>query len=229
MSQYFARVFLKILDSSIAENYRARHLFEDFFKLADWKTGIVDATRETISRRLNIPIDELNELIEVLESPDPKSRNANGDGRRLARLDPNRDWGWKIVNWEDYNKTATRVYKTNLMAAHRERKAATPPQDIETANDVDGVNSVPWASVKAWLDDARANGADYTEDETREAFLFFRGNGWKIGKNPVIDYRAAIERQITSDRSRKTRPALVNPRQNQVSIVGDHASPNGSL
>ena len=49
----YARVFVKILDSSIAENWQARHVFEDMLKLAD--DGVLDVTRQALARRTNVP------------------------------------------------------------------------------------------------------------------------------------------------------------------------------
>lgn len=68
-----------------------------------------------------------------------------------------------------------------------------------------GQPKVSYEMVKSWLKSARANGADYTESEARSAFLAFEANGWMWGKNPVMDFRAAIERQIQNDRTHNGR------------------------
>ena len=122
MSQLFSRVFLQILDSSIAEDYHVRYTFEDFLKLADYRTGVVDMTREAMSRRLNVPMDELNRNIAILEAPDPKSRNQKDEGRRLRRLDEHRDWGWQILNWNEYEAIRNKVDGALRVERHREKK-----------------------------------------------------------------------------------------------------------
>jgi hypothetical protein len=106
MSQLYARVFTQILDSSLASDWKARHVFEDFLKLHI--EGMVDMTRDALSRRTNIPRDVIDAAIAVLESPDPNSRYPEEQGRRLIRLDEHRDWGWIIVNWEKYEKIRSR-------------------------------------------------------------------------------------------------------------------------
>lgn len=121
MSNY-VKVWLKVLDSSIAEDYRARHVFEDLLKLADWRTGEVDMTRQAIARRLAMPLSELNEQLQKLEAPDPRSRHQAEDGRRLVRLDDRRDWGWRIVNWERYNDEARRAAAVERVRKHRMNK-----------------------------------------------------------------------------------------------------------
>jgi hypothetical protein len=124
MSQLYARVFLQILDSSIAEDFTLRHVFEDFFKVCDYKTGVLDMTRESLSRRLNIPLEMLNEQILKLESPDPHSRDRSNDGRRIARLDDHRDWGWQILNWKKYE-----AIRDKALGAHRVSKFRNKTKD----------------------------------------------------------------------------------------------------
>ena len=53
-----------------------------------------------------------------------------------------------------------------------------------------------------WLAIAKEQGADYTEEETKSAFNALAAGGWKWGKRDVADWRAAVERQISSDRNR---------------------------
>ena len=102
----FAKVFEQIYDSSIAEDYQVRFVFEDLLTLADCN-GVVDKTHEAIARRTNVPIEIIKRAINVLESPDIKSRRSDDDGRRIRRLDEHRDWGWFIVNYEYYRNIAS--------------------------------------------------------------------------------------------------------------------------
>ena len=117
MSQLYARIFLQILDSSIAEDFTTRHVFEDFLKLSE--DGVVDMTRQSLSRRLNIPIETLNQSISKLENSDPNSRDVEFQGRRIERLDEHRDWGWRILNWEKYEKIRTRADVNIRVSRHR--------------------------------------------------------------------------------------------------------------
>jgi len=102
----FAKVFEQIFDSSIAEDYQVRLVFEDLLTLADID-GVVDKTPEALSRRTNVPLEIIKKAIAVLESPDPRSRRSEAEGRRLVRLDDHRDWGWLIVNYKYYRELAS--------------------------------------------------------------------------------------------------------------------------
>jgi uncharacterized phage protein (TIGR02220 family) len=133
MSQLYARVFVQILDSSIAEDFETRHVFEDFLKVCTVgeNGGIVDMTRQALARKFNVPIEKLNRAIERLEAPDPNSRNQEHEGRRLERLDDRRDWGWQILNWKDYDTLRTRAEVAARVARHRASKNGTPPEKTE--------------------------------------------------------------------------------------------------
>jgi hypothetical protein len=118
----FAKVYEQIFDSSIAEDYQVRHMFEDLLKLSD-PTGAVDMTIEAIQRRINVPLEIVVRTMTELQKPDPKSRSPKEDGRRIVLIDSHRDWGWKIVNYAHYRKLrdeeARRSYFRDYMQQYR--------------------------------------------------------------------------------------------------------------
>jgi hypothetical protein len=116
----FAKVFTQILDSSLAEDWQTRHVFEDMLKLCDSK-GVLDTTQEALARRTNVPVEIVKAAIAKLELPDPSSRTPNHDGRRIMRMDAHRDWGWQIVNFVKYRESAS---KEMLRMTEAERKRA---------------------------------------------------------------------------------------------------------
>lgn len=139
MQPLYSRVFVSILDSSIAENWQVRHVFEDFLKLAD--DGILDMTREAFARKTNMPLDVVNAAIDCLEEPDPNSRDPAEQGRRILRLDAHRNWGWRIVNWDKYAQIKKiehqRAQNRQRVQRHRDGKRAQgvsptplPPEQI---------------------------------------------------------------------------------------------------
>jgi hypothetical protein len=64
--------------------------------------GIVDVTCEYISRTTGLELQAVVECMQRFCSPDPLSRSTVEGGARLVLIDPNRAWGWKIVNHERY-------------------------------------------------------------------------------------------------------------------------------
>lgn len=122
----YAKIFSQIFDSSIAENYEVRHVFEDLLKLAD-KTGVVDMTIEAVARRTNVPFEKVKFGIDELMKPDPKSRSHDHDGRRLLPLDSRRNWGWIVANYDHYraiqDAESLRANWRNAKAKHRAKKS----------------------------------------------------------------------------------------------------------
>lgn len=121
----YAKVFTQIFDSSIADDYEVRHVFEDLLKLCDINGG-VDMTQSAIARRTNVPLEIVTRAIGVLSSPDPRSRSPEHEGRRLIAIDARREWGWIIVNYEHYrsiqNEAARRAYYRDAKRREREKK-----------------------------------------------------------------------------------------------------------
>lgn len=67
-----------------------------------------------------------------------------------------------------------------------------------------------------WQETSNKQGSDYTREEVHSAFNAFEANGWMFGRNPVVDPRAAIERQIQTDRERK-KPNAINQSNRPIS------------
>ena len=123
----YAKIFEQIFDSSLADNYEARHVFIDLLILAD-SDGVVDMTPEAIARRTNAPLALIKRALHKLMEPDARSRTPDDDGRRLQLLDDHRDWGWQITNFAKFrtmqDKDQQRDYNTAYQRRRRARLAA---------------------------------------------------------------------------------------------------------
>lgn len=97
----YGKIFETMYDGSLVENWEALVTFQQLIVLCN-SDGIVDMTHESLSRRTGIPIEIIRKGIEILESPDPRSRTPDDDGRRIRLLDGHRDWGWYLVNHVQY-------------------------------------------------------------------------------------------------------------------------------
>ncbi len=133
----FAKVFGQIFDSSIAEDYNCRRMFMDLLVLAD-PTGAVDMTHEAISRRTNVPIDQVAKYIGQLCEPDAKSRSRLEEGKRLVPLDKNRDWGWQIVNYQHYRRLKDEEARRSYFRdAQRKARAKKKKEEVRTEEEVE--------------------------------------------------------------------------------------------
>lgn len=133
----FAKVFGQIFDSSIAEDYNCRRMFIDLLVLAD-STGAVDMTPEAISRRTNVPIEEVEKYIKELCQPDAKSRSDLHEGKRLIPLDDRRNWGWMIVNYKHYrqikDEEARRTYFRTAQREYRKKRKGVKDNGLTDVN-----------------------------------------------------------------------------------------------
>lgn len=116
----YTKVFRSIYDGTLADNWQAMVTFQQMLILAD-SQGVVDMTPGAMARITGIPIEILTAGIAVLEAPDAGSRTPEMEGRRIARLDAHRDWGWFLVNFAKYRAMQTREEKNE---ADRERMRA---------------------------------------------------------------------------------------------------------
>jgi len=163
----FAKVFEQIYDSSIAEDYNCRRMFMDLLVLAD-PTGAIDMTLEAISRRTNVPFNEVAKYVTQLCQPDPKSRSKLEEGKRLVPLDSNRDWGWKIVNYQHYRKLkdeeARRSYFRTAQREYRKKKKSEVKEEEREdscstlLNAVKVLSKTSYAKFKEWQEVRRAMG-----------------------------------------------------------------------
>ncbi len=126
----FAKVFGQIFDSSIAEDYNCRRMFMDLLVLAD-PTGAVDMTHEAISRRTNVPIEEVERQIKELSQPDTKSRSRLEEGKRLVPLDKNRDWGWQIVNYQHYRRLKDEESRRSYFRDAQRKSRAKKKKEVQ--------------------------------------------------------------------------------------------------
>lgn len=93
----FAKVHRSLWDGTLGPQWPGWSLFVYMLANCD-ADGVIDVTPESIAARSGMPLDEVQRGIIILESPDPRSRTPDEDGRRIVRLDAHRDWGWLIVN-----------------------------------------------------------------------------------------------------------------------------------
>ena len=120
----YAKVFRQMYDGSLATvgPWEAMVTFQQFLILAD-RYGDVDMTPEVIARTSTIPLEIILKGIDALTKPDEKSRTPSEDGRRITLIDPHRDWGWTVVNYEKYaamrSAEERREYKRRWMEHKR--------------------------------------------------------------------------------------------------------------
>jgi hypothetical protein len=139
----YSKIFASMYDGTLRTRspWEATVTLQQLLILSD-SHGQVDMTPEAIALRTGIPLEIIRKGIVALEVPDPDSRLPNEEGRRIVRIDPRRDWGWKIVNFIHYrdlkSENDRREYQKNLMRERRAKEKA----DREQASTVSAVSIV---------------------------------------------------------------------------------------
>lgn len=78
--------------------------------------GCVMASVPGLAKVAEIPVEEAERAIAVLEAPDPFSRTKDFDGRRIEKV----EGGWRLLNYEKYREMRT---PEQIRAAERQRKS----------------------------------------------------------------------------------------------------------
>jgi len=112
-------------DGSLATSgpWEAMVTFQQFLVLAD-RFGDVDMTAEVIARRTIIPLAIIEKGISELSKPDPLSRDNREEGRRIVLINPDRAWGWHIVNYTKYAVIRNAEERREYKAAYYREKVA---------------------------------------------------------------------------------------------------------
>lgn len=120
----FGKIFESMFDGTMHGHWQAIVTLQQMIVLAD-QDGTVDMTPEALSARTSIPLEIITTGIAELEQPDPKSRTPDEDGRRIVRLDPSRDWGWRITNYLAYRAIRSAEERREYMRQYqRDRRSA---------------------------------------------------------------------------------------------------------
>lgn len=161
LTHMFAKVFSQIFDSTIAEDYRVRHIFMDLLVMAD-SDGVVDKTPQAISRVANVPLDQVQMALAILAKPDAFSRTKDHDGCRIQLIDTDRDWGWLIVNYSKYrdirDEEARRIANRSYKREERKRKRQISQQASASNPDSQSKSAQGEAEAEAEAEVKRGRG-----------------------------------------------------------------------
>jgi uncharacterized phage protein (TIGR02220 family) len=146
----YAKVFQQMYQGSLCTvgPWEALVTFQQMLVLAD-KDGWCDMTREAISRHTTIPLDIINKGIDALEKPDPYSRTAAEEGRRIVRIADHRDWGWQIVNYKHYRKIQREEERKQYHAERYQRLKKTKGKQDSTIPPIQPIQPIAYAEAEA--------------------------------------------------------------------------------
>jgi hypothetical protein len=217
----YAKLFSSITDSTIwREPDSVRIVWITMLAMAD-KHGHVQASVPGLSDRARVPMDGTVAALKILSSPDEWSRSKEHDGRRIEVI----GGGWRLLNYSKYakikNEEERREYMRNYMRKRRVKVVVSSvndvnpskPQlthiDVNTDTDVD-------SKVKTSGHPLFKQVADYCKErgnlvDPTQWFNHYEANGWKIGRNPMKDWKAAVRTWERSGNSDNKTPCAKHP------------------
>lgn len=100
--------------------------------------GEVDRHFRAIADETGLPIDRVKAAITELQTPDAESRSKELEGRRIELLDPERGWGWKIVNYLYYrdlrNEETRREQNREAQARFKRQQVSRGKPTVSNGN-----------------------------------------------------------------------------------------------
>jgi len=210
----YTKLFNSIVTSTIwTEDDKTRIVWITMLALAD-QNGEVHSSIPGLARLSAVPIADVERALEKFVSPDAYSRTPDNEGRRIAKI----DGGWELLNHAKYRRMASKE-DSKAASAERVRRHRARNADVTECNgDVTPCN----APVTVGRDIAEAEAkADTKKSNSRrspESFVppsieqvneyghslnppfadaakfvnFYESKGWKVGKNPMKNWKAAV-------------------------------------
>ena len=97
----YAKLFASIYQGTLRGNTHGLVVFTNLLAHAD-AAGWADIHPRAIAEEVGLTVEQVQNALLELESPDPDSRSPEEDGRRIVKMDDHRAWGWRIVNHGKY-------------------------------------------------------------------------------------------------------------------------------
>jgi hypothetical protein len=118
----YGKLFESMYDGTLYGQWQAIVTLQQLVILAD-EDGVVDMTPPALAARTSIPLEIVEAGIQQLQQADKYSRTPAEEGRRIVLLDPDRPWGWRIVNYAKYRDMRDREQRKEYMREYmRERR-----------------------------------------------------------------------------------------------------------
>lgn len=154
--------------------------------------GVVEINVELAAFQIGDSVERIQEALEYLLSPDPKSRSQVDDGRRMVRVG---EYLYRLVNWKTYRDgtdyEARRAYWADRQKAHRAAKKGggevvpageKPPQEPVAKFKKPTIAELELHAAKIGL----------AIEEVDKFLNYYESNGWRVGRNPMKSWQHAL-------------------------------------
>lgn len=161
----YAKVFTSIFDGSMRGHSDLLLVFVNILCHAD-KEGVVDRTCRAIADETGLSLRRVEAAVVSLESPDEQSRSRNDDGRRLKRIDPERTWGWKIVNYLHYKDLRSELDRREQNKEAQKRRRQQMSADVSKRQQTSAQSAKVEVEAEVDISTVNVNGKRLWKDKT---------------------------------------------------------------
>ncbi len=193
----FVKLDCGIIHSSLwAESSDTKICWITLLLLAD-QNGFVRAAPSAIAREAGIPAEVARKAISLFCSPDNESRSPENQGKRIERV----DGGFHILNYEKYrerdytNAERQKRWRERNVTGVTEPLPVTPRNTSRSRVQKQKAEVHPLAPSRGKCPSLQ-DAVDFLGSETigTEFFDYYESNGWRVGRNPMKDWKAAARR-----------------------------------
>lgn len=213
MSELYAKLAQRIIYSSIwEEDGDTCKVWVTLLALKD-QNGVVDKNITGVARIAKLPIEKVEQAIQMFLEPDARSSSQEHEGRRIKVVPE----GWLVLNhqkyqeygWSDDKKARERIRKAAYRASQSppqpEPPEAQKPKPTRSTFNKPTTEELSLHIAKIGL----------PPEEADKFMNHYESNGWKVGPNKMSSWKsAAANWKIRWEEKRK--PSLQLPLQNQI-------------
>ncbi len=197
----YTKLFSRILTSTIwSEDDSTRIVWITMLALKD-RAHKVYGTVPGLARIANVPTEGCHNAITKLSLPDPASSSKVADGARIRTI----EGGWEIINGQKYHELLSleerRDYKTQWEREKRRKKSTLSKsgrsghiQETREKRQETKKNITPLPPSRGDVDSYFLE-LGFAKEQER-FFDFYTSNGWKVGKNPMKDWKASARNWV---------------------------------
>lgn len=142
MADGYTKLFDISASSLIELDIVYRYIFMWMMGIADFN-GFFDGSPQSLARRANVPLEDMEKALELFQSPDPDSRSKKEDGRRIIYQGGNR---WWMVNKVEYRLKKSgnyRIFRDRLRQARKRALDAGKEWDEDSWVAADALKNGP--------------------------------------------------------------------------------------
>jgi len=196
------------------------------YVIANTKGGVVELNPRLLAAMIGAEPAEMKRAIDYLCAPDPDSKSKLYDGARLVRVG---EFSFHVPNHDAYrsirDETDRQVYMQNYMRERRAKEKAAaealnsvntpvntckpPLAHTEAEAEADEKKSKRTSSMsKPTLVEVTEYGKtlDPPFTESGQFIDYYESNGWKVGKNPMKDWKAAVRNWNRNSKKKPQKP-----------------------